>query len=49
MTAVTSGSLENEAWSKFTPYGDLRMCISNPAAFEQFEEGTEYFIDISKA
>ena len=49
LMAVTSGSLENETWSKYTPSGQLQMVISNPAAFEQFEQGKEYFIDIHHA
>ncbi|EPF0939421.1 hypothetical protein ACSQJH_002920 [Klebsiella michiganensis] len=49
MMAVTTGSAENETWSKYTPGGQLQMVISNPAAFEQFELGKEYFIDITLA
>ncbi|QHP55023.1 hypothetical protein EH203_14950 [Pectobacterium carotovorum subsp. carotovorum] len=49
MGAVTSGSEENQAWSKLTPGGQLQMHISNPAAFSQFEQGKEYYIDISPA
>lgn len=49
LMAVTTGSAENEGWSKYTPSGQLQMVISNPAAFEQFEQGKEYFIDISPA
>lgn len=46
LSAVTTGSAENEQWSKYTPSGDLSLDISNPAAFDQFEHGKEYFIDI---
>lgn len=49
LMAVTTGSVENESWSKYTPSGQLQMVISNPAAFEQFEQGKEYFIDITPA
>lgn len=49
LMAVTTGSAENEAWSKYTPSGQLQMVISNPAAAEQFAQGKEYFIDISPA
>ncbi|WP_404653372.1 hypothetical protein [Raoultella terrigena] len=49
MMAVTTGSAENETWSKYTPSGQLQMVISNPAAAEQFEQGKEYFIDIAPA
>ncbi|MEB7925463.1 hypothetical protein NGJ69_17240 [Atlantibacter hermannii] len=47
--AVTTGSVENESWSKYTPSGQLQMVVSNPAAFGQFEQGKEYFIDIQPA
>lgn len=49
LIAVTTGSTENETWSKYTPSGQLQMVISNPAAAEQFEQGKEYFIDIAPA
>ncbi|EPU6896136.1 hypothetical protein ACLZTU_23450 [Raoultella ornithinolytica] len=49
LIAVTTGSTENESWSKYTPSGQLQMVISNSAAFEQFEQGKEYFIDIHSA
>ncbi|HCA7993790.1 TPA: hypothetical protein MX476_000301 [Klebsiella variicola] len=37
LIVVTTGSTENESWSKYTPSGQLQMVISNPAAAEQFE------------
>ena len=49
LLAVTTGSTENESWSKYTPSGQLQMLISNPAAIEQFESGKEYYIDITPA
>lgn len=49
LSAVTTGSADNETWSKYTPSGQLQMTISNPAAAEQFEQGKEYFIDITPA
>jgi len=35
---------ENESWSQATPSGQLNIHISNPAAFEQFEEGKDYYL-----
>lgn len=35
---------ENESWSAATPSGQLNIHISNPAAFEQFEEGKYYYL-----
>lgn len=49
MSPVTSDTEENKAWSKYTAGGLLQMHISNPGAFEQFEQGKEYFIDIQPA
>lgn len=40
---------ENESWSQATPSGTLNMHISNPAAFEQFEEGKEYYLTFDPA
>ncbi|AST70092.1 hypothetical protein BFG07_16310 [Kosakonia cowanii] len=47
--AVTTGSKENESWSKYTPSGQLQMVVSNPDAFSQFEQSKEYYIDIQPA
>ncbi|MFD3231632.1 type 2 periplasmic-binding domain-containing protein [Rahnella aceris] len=49
MSAVTSGSHENETWSKLTPGGQIQMHISNPEAFNKFEQGKEYYIEIQPA
>lgn len=40
---------DNKDWSKWTPSGTLTMTISNPAAFEWFEPGKEYYLDFSEA
>lgn len=37
---------ENKTWSKYTPSGSLTMTITNPACFDTFEVGKEYFIDL---
>ncbi|HEO9244719.1 TPA: hypothetical protein ACOEHP_000748 [Enterobacter ludwigii] len=49
MSPVTADTEENKAWSKYTPDGQLTMHVSNPAAFDQFEQGKEYYIDIQLA
>ncbi|MDU7382442.1 MAG: hypothetical protein E7L09_29550 [Enterobacteriaceae bacterium] len=49
MSPVTDDTPENKTWSKYTPGGLLQMHISNPAAFSQFEQGKEYYIDIQPA
>ncbi|HAS1024530.1 TPA: hypothetical protein I3764_000111 [Enterobacter cloacae] len=49
MSPVTADTEENKTWSKYTPGGQLQMVISNPSAFDLFEQGKEYFIDIQPA
>ena len=49
MSPVTADTEENKTWSKYTPGGQLTMHVSNPEAFELFEQGKEYFIDIQPA
>ncbi|WP_238337788.1 hypothetical protein [Enterobacter kobei] len=49
MSPVTADTPENKTWSKYTPGGQLQMVVSNPVAFEQFEQGKEYYIDIQAA
>ena len=49
LEAVTSGSKENETWSKYTPSGTLTMHIDNAPAKEQFVPGKEYYIDFTPA
>ncbi len=40
---------ENKTWSKYTPSGEVKLYITNPAAADAFEVGEEYFVDFSKA
>lgn len=49
MSPVTADTPENKTWSKYTSGGLLLMHISNPAAFELFEQGKEYYLDIQPA
>lgn len=49
LTAVVRDGEANKGWSKYTPCGNMEMTITNPDAIEQFEQGQEYFLDISKA
>lgn len=39
----------NAQWSKWTPNGSLKMTINNPACFDKFEVGQEYYIDFTPA
>lgn len=40
---------ENNQFSEATPWGDLQMGISNPAAKGFFEEGKNYYMDFTQA
>lgn len=39
----------NETWSKYTPSGELKMTITNPAAIEQFDLGKAYLLTFTPA
>jgi len=39
---------ENYSWSTATPGANLSMTVTNPAAFEQFEQGAEYILTFNK-
>ena len=40
---------ENRRFWNATPAGSIEMTINNPAAFNQFTEGQEYYVDFSPA
>jgi hypothetical protein len=42
-------SEENREWSKYTPSGELKLYISNPALEGAFQVGKEYYLDITEA
>ena len=46
---VAEGSAENEQFFKWTPSGEIRLGVMNPAALEQFEVGKEYYADFTPA
>jgi len=37
----------NRSWSEATPYGELRMAITNPGAFGHFKVGQEIYLDLT--
>lgn len=43
------GSDENNTFAKWTPNAELSMSITNPALFDQFSEGEEFYVDFTKA
>jgi hypothetical protein len=46
--AVTDESEENKQFWQYTPSGQLTMSITNPAAYEQFKAGAEYYLDFTE-
>lgn len=48
LQAVHQGN-DNEGWSRWTPNGELKMTITNPAALEQLGLGDKFYIDITPA
>ncbi|MBC7280055.1 hypothetical protein [Hoeflea sp.] len=40
---------DNKEWSKWTPQGEIKMTITNPAALEAFELGRQYYVGFSPA
>lgn len=49
MFAVHSGSEENAKFFKYTPSASLDLQTVNPEAIKQFEQGKQYYVDISEA
>ena len=47
LSAVTSGP-GNESWAKYTPGGEVKLTITNPAAYEQFRPGVEYLLSFEE-
>lgn len=46
--AVTSGSEENKSFSKYTPWGELKINITNPDAINFFKPGDEIYLNFSR-
>lgn len=42
-----SKDTENARFTEATPWGEIRLGITNPAALSQFEVGKEYYVDFS--
>lgn len=47
LSAVYSGSPENEAFFKMTPGGNISLVTVSPKAAEQFIPGKEYYVDFT--
>lgn len=47
---VTAGkSPENEAFFKWTPYGEIRLGIVNATVVQNLKVGGEYYVDFTRA
>lgn len=46
---VVTGSDENDKFFKFTPWGELKFGTINKDAADQFEIGSEYYLDLTPA
>ena len=43
------GSDENNTYAKFSPSGELKLTVANPALLGKFKQGEEYYLDFTKA
>lgn len=43
------GSDENNTFARFTPSADLKIQITNPALFDKFAVGEQFYVDFTKA
>lgn len=46
---VAGGSPENDEFYRWTPAGELSLTTVNPGAAAEFEEGREYYVDLTPA
>ena len=49
LSAVTSGSPENEQFFQWTPSAAINMATINAEAAKQFEVGAEFYVDFTLA
>ena len=49
LQAVYGDGDANKEWSKYTPSGNIKINITNPDAFNQFEVGKDYYVTFEKA
>jgi hypothetical protein len=43
------GNSEDNSFSKWTPSGELKMTITNPALLGTIQPGEKYYLDFTKA
>lgn len=49
MTPVIGRSEENKSFSMYTPSGEIRLHITNPAVLDFFKAAGEYYVEFKKA
>ena len=49
LSAVTSGSSENEDFYKYTPSGQITLYTINEKVASEFRVGTQYYVDFHEA
>lgn len=50
LSSVTTGSEENKSFAKYTPSGQLSICIDESTeAYSFFESGKEYYLTFEAA
>lgn len=49
LCAVMGKEGDNAEWSRWTPYADFSIGISNPAAFNKLSKGHEFYVDFTPA
>ena len=49
LEAVTSGSVENDSFFRWTPSGSIFMSVVDPATAARFEVGKEFYVDFTPA
>lgn len=48
LSAVTSGSAENEDFYKYTPSGQITLSTINEKAASEFKVGSFYYVDFTE-
>jgi hypothetical protein len=43
------GADENNSYARWTPSADLSISIANPALFDKFSEGQQFYLDFTEA
>lgn len=45
----SDGNSEDNSFAKWTPSGDLKIVITNPALLGKFQAGEKFYLDFTKA